>query len=269
MLRALLLVVHLAWGLILATRLAFGGSEPRERLAQRWHRRLLAILGLRLRVEGLPLRDPHITVANHVSWLDIPVLGALEPTRFVGKSEIRDWPVAGWLATAAGTFFLRRGSGGTGPLLDRLVPHLRARGSVVIFPEGTTTDGSEVRPFHARLFGAAVVARCPVQPVTIRYGVTPRGRQRRAVHRRRLARRAPPAAAAGPGPGRPRAVRTAAAARRQPGRAGARGRKFRARGAAAAASAWPAGDRHDPAVAAGVAPEPGLGSLTPVRRATA
>lgn len=175
MLRALLLVVHLAWGLILATRLAFGGSEPRERLAQRWHRRLLAILGLRLRVEGLPLRDPHITVANHVSWLDIPVLGALEPTRFVGKSEIRDWPVAGWLATAAGTFFLRRGSGGTGPLLDRLVPHLRARGSVVIFPEGTTTDGSEVRPFHARLFGAAVVARCPVQPVTIRYGVTPEG----------------------------------------------------------------------------------------------
>jgi 1-acyl-sn-glycerol-3-phosphate acyltransferase len=175
LLRALLLIVHLAWGLVLATRLAFGGGAPRERLAQRWHRRLLAILGLRVRVEGMPLREPHVTVANHVSWLDIPVLGALEPTRFVGKSEIRDWPIAGWLATAAGTFFLRRGQGGTGPLLDRLVPHLRARGSVVVFPEGTTTDGSEVRPFHARLFGAALVARCPVQPVTIQYGVTADG----------------------------------------------------------------------------------------------
>ena len=53
-----------------------------------------------------------MTVANHVSWLDIPALAALEATRFVSKSEVRDWPVAGWLAVAAGTFFLRRGKGG-------------------------------------------------------------------------------------------------------------------------------------------------------------
>jgi 1-acyl-sn-glycerol-3-phosphate acyltransferase len=179
LLRALLLVVHVAWGLALAAWLALGAPrQPRERLAQRWHRRLLAILGLRLRVEGVPLREPHMTVANHVSWLDIPVLGALEalePVRFVGKSEIRDWPVAGWLATAAGTFYLRRGKGGTAPLLDRLVPHLRAAGSVAIFPEGTTTDGSEVRPFHARLFAAALDAGCPVQPVTIQYGLSDDG----------------------------------------------------------------------------------------------
>lgn len=175
MLRALLLIAHLAWGLLLATWLAFGAPARREEVAQRWHRRLLAIFGLRLQVEGMPLREPHVTMANHVSWLDIPVLGALEPTRFVGKSEIRDWPIAGWLAMAAGTFFLRRGKGGSAPLLDRLVPHLRARGSVVIFPEGTTTDGTEVRPFHARLFGAAVVSPCPVQPVTIQYGLSDDG----------------------------------------------------------------------------------------------
>jgi len=173
--RALLLVAHLAWGLVLAAWLALGGRARREALAQRWHRRLLAIFGVRLRVEGMPLREPHVTVANHVSWLDIPVLGALEPTRFVGKSEIRDWPIAGWLATAAGTFFLRRGKGGSTPLLERLVPHLRAQGSVVIFPEGTTTDGTEVQPFHARLFGAAIVACCPVQPVTIQYGLSDEG----------------------------------------------------------------------------------------------
>jgi 1-acyl-sn-glycerol-3-phosphate acyltransferase len=175
LLKAPLLLAHLAWGLVLAAWLTLGAPRPREHLAQRWHRRLLAILGLQLRVEGRPLREPHLTVANHVSWLDIPVLGALEPTRFVGKSEIRDWPLAGWLAIAGGTFFLRRGKGGTAPLLDRLVPHLRAAGSVAIFPEGTTTDGTAVRPFHARLFAAALEAPCPVQPVTIQYGLDPDG----------------------------------------------------------------------------------------------
>ena len=176
MLRAALLVVHIAWGLILATLLAFGAARrSRERLAQRWHNRLLGIFGVRLRVEGAPLHEPHITVANHVSWLDIPILGALEPTRFVGKSEIRLWPIAGWLATAAGTFFLRRGKGGAALLVDRLVPHLLAKGSLVIFPEGTTTDGTEVRPFHARLLGAAIGAQRPIQPVTIQYGLSEDG----------------------------------------------------------------------------------------------
>lgn len=173
LLKALLLLVHLAWGLMLAARVAVGGSRvARERLAQRWYCRLLGILGLRLRVEGVPLREPHITVANHISWLDIPVLGAIEPTRFVGKSEIRDWPIAGWLAIAAGTFFIRRAKGGSAPLLERLVPHLRKAGSVVLFPEGTTTDGSHVRPFHPRLFAAAIDSDRPVQPVTLQYGLT-------------------------------------------------------------------------------------------------
>lgn len=174
MLRALLLAAHLAYGVALCAWLALGGSRrtPRERLAQDWHWRLLDILGVRLRMEGTPLRVPHMTVANHVSWLDIPVLGALEPTRFVSKSEVRHWPIAGWFAVACGTFFIRRGKGGARPLIEQLVPHLRSAGSVVIFPEGTTTDGSEVRPFHARLFGAAIEAGCPVQPVTLQYGLS-------------------------------------------------------------------------------------------------
>jgi len=173
--RALLLIAHVAWGLLLATWLTFGDGSSREGAAQRWHRRLLAILRVRLRVEGMPLREPHLTAANHVSWLDIPVLGTIEPTRFVSKSEVRSWPIAGWLASAGGTFFLRRGKGGTGPLLDRLVSHLQRDGSVVVFPEGTTTDGSEVLPFHARLFAAAVQADRPVQPVTIQYGLSEDG----------------------------------------------------------------------------------------------
>lgn len=175
MLRALRLVVHLAWGLVLAARLALDRRLAPEPLAQRWHRGLLGILRLRLRVEGLPLREAHLTVANHVSWLDIPVLGAIEATRFVGKAEIRDWPVAGRLASAAGTFYLRRGNARSEPLVERLAAHLRARGRAVVFPEGTTTDGTEVRAFHPRLLQAAIDAQCPVQPVTLQYALSDAG----------------------------------------------------------------------------------------------
>lgn len=177
LLRALLLVVHLIYGVGLVVYVTCGGARrvPRERLTQSWNWRLLEIFGVRLQMEGAPLRGAHVTVANHVSWLDIPVLAALEPTRFISKSEVRHWPIAGWFAVAAGTFFIRRGKGGAAPLLERLAPHLRAGGSVVLFPEGTTTDGTEVRPFHARLFQAAIDAQCPVQPVTLQYGLAPHG----------------------------------------------------------------------------------------------
>lgn len=178
MLRALLLLAHLVYGLGLVVHVLAGGSRrsPRERLTQDWSWRLLQILGIRVQMEGTPLRGAHLTAANHVSWLDIPVLAALEPTRFVAKAEVRHWPLAGWFAVAAGTFFIRRGKGGAAPLLEKLVPHLRRSGTVVVFPEGTTTDGTAVRPFHPRLFQAAIDARCPVQPVTLQYGLAPDGR---------------------------------------------------------------------------------------------
>ena len=174
MLRLPLLLAHLITGLAFAFWVAIDNDRriTRERLAQIWSRRLLAIFRIRLKVEGVPMRGAHMTVANHVSWLDIPVLAALEPTRFVSKSEVRDWPIAGWLARAAGTFFIRRGKGGAAPLLERLTPHLRAGGMVVLFPEGTTTDGRSVRPFHPRLLSAAIEANVPLQPVTLHYGLS-------------------------------------------------------------------------------------------------
>lgn len=180
--RAFLLILLLLAGLLLAAVLLADrrGRLSRERLGQWWHRRLLAIFNIRLRVRGAAIVTPQLTVANHVSWLDIHVLGSLLPTRFISKSEVRDWPVAGALAEAAGTFYLRRGrgrrpaavepcTGGSRPLLEKLVPHLRAGGSVTLFPEGTTTDGARVQPFHARLFGAAIESACHVQPVALRY----------------------------------------------------------------------------------------------------
>lgn len=171
-LRGARLIIHLLVGLgaVVAVKADVSGRLQPERIARRWSARLLRILAIRVRVVGEVLRERHVTVANHVSWLDITLLSACEDTRFIAKSEIRDWPIAGWLANAAGTFYIRRGKGGARPLVERLVPHLAAGGSVVLFPEGTTTDGSDVLPFHARLFSAPIDADAWVQPVALRYG---------------------------------------------------------------------------------------------------
>lgn len=170
--RATRLILHLVVGVLLcgAVHLDRLGWLNPQRLTQWWNSVLLDILNIRLTIHGRPVRGARMSVANHVSWLDIPLIAASEPTRFVSKSEVRHWPVAGWLANAAGTFYIQRGKGGARPLLDQLTPHLAQGGNIVIFPEGTTTDGSHVRDFHARLFAAAIDAQCPVQPIAIRYG---------------------------------------------------------------------------------------------------
>ena len=171
--RLLLLIPHLAYGLLLALLLRLGVRrrvDP-QLLAQHWSRGLLRILGLRLQVNGPAPQEGGLIVANHVSWLDIPVLSASRPLRFVSKSEVRRWPVAGWLADAAGTFYIRRGKGGSRPLIRRLLPHLESGGSVAVFPEGTTTSGRNVMAFHPRLFAAAIEARRPVHVVALRYGL--------------------------------------------------------------------------------------------------
>ncbi len=183
--RTLLLTLHLALGLLLAgvvgldswTSLRTGWRKrlSPEKLASWWSRRLLAIFNIQVAVSGRGLAGPRVLVANHVSWLDIPVIASLEATRFVAKSEVRHWPLAGWLAMAAGTFFIRRGKGGSKPLLAKATPHLKAGGSFLFFPEGTTTAGNSVLKFHSRLFSAAIEAQCPVQPLALRYELTERG----------------------------------------------------------------------------------------------
>lgn len=169
--RSSILVVHLLIGLLLAALVGIEGGRrfPRERLGGWWHRRLLRILNIHLKIHGKPLRGPRALVCNHISWLDIHILGACEPTRFVSKAEVRDWPIAGWLANAAGTFYLKRGAGGTRDLINELSQQL-ARGPVTFFPEGTTTEGDRVLRFQPRLFAAAIEAGCPIQPIALRFG---------------------------------------------------------------------------------------------------
>ncbi|HEY1077828.1 MAG TPA: lysophospholipid acyltransferase family protein [Fontimonas sp.] len=178
LLRGARLLIHIVSGVLVSTavNLDFSGRLRPAAIARWWSLRLLQILDIELVVHGRRATGATVTAANHVSWLDIPVISTGEQCQFIAKSEIRHWPVAGSLAKAAGTFYLRRGKGGAKPLIEALVPHLAAGGSVVLFPEGTTTDGRQVLPFHARLFSAAIDARALVQPLTLRYGAGRHGR---------------------------------------------------------------------------------------------
>ncbi len=177
LLRSLRVALHLAFALALCTviNLDFTGRVNADDWSRRWLRRLMHLIGIRFVVHGTPLAGGQMIVCNHVSWIDIPLVGAALSSRFVAKSEIRHWPMIGFIARAIGTLFIRRGAGGSKPLLEKLKPHLDRGGAVVIFPEGTTTDGHEVLPFHPRLFQAALDCRTTVQPVALRYGLTAEG----------------------------------------------------------------------------------------------
>lgn len=170
--RAIRVFCHVLLAVFLCTliNLDFTHRIDADDWARRWVKRLIRIMGIRYVVHGTPVAGGQMIVCNHVSWIDIPLVSATLSSRFVAKSEIQHWPMIGFIARAIGTFFIRRGAGGSKPLLEKLKPHLDAGGSIVIFPEGTTTDGHDVKPFHPRLFQAALDCEAPVQPVAIRYG---------------------------------------------------------------------------------------------------
>ena len=136
-----------------------------------WSRRLLGILGMKVRTRGLrQLPAPCLIVSNHSSWLDIFVISARFPAVFVAKSEIRSWPLIGLLCTRAGTIFIERGRRASARHAGRqLTSALREGRAVSIFPEGTTTDGLQVAVFHRALFQPAIDAGARVQPVLLRY----------------------------------------------------------------------------------------------------
>ena len=141
----------------------------RQRLTRWFLARLGGALPFRVRVEGELPTQPMLWVSNHVSWTDIPLLGALQPMSFLSKAEVRDWPVAGWLAHKGGTQFIRRGAGDSSQVGQQLTRHLQQGHHLLIFPEGTTTDGLALRTFHGRLLSSAIDSGVALQPVAIRY----------------------------------------------------------------------------------------------------
>lgn len=154
----------------LMERLRVGNSMARRQRWTSWFMaRLTAALPFRVTVSGKLPPQPMLWVSNHVSWTDIPLLGMLAPLSFLSKAEVRTWPVAGWLALKAGTLFIRRGSGDSKLIQKQMGQHLLGKHSLVIFPEGTTTDGRSLRTFHGRLLSSSIETEVPVQPVAIQY----------------------------------------------------------------------------------------------------
>ena len=143
--------------------------DRRQRWSQFFMTRLSNALPFRVRVVGELPATPMLWVSNHVSWTDIALLGQLTPLSFLSKSEVRGWPVAGWLAAKAGSLFIRRGAGDSQLLREQMTRHLQQPLPLLMFPEGTTTDGNSVRTFHGRLLSAAIDSRVSLQPVAIRY----------------------------------------------------------------------------------------------------
>jgi 1-acyl-sn-glycerol-3-phosphate acyltransferase len=171
-LRLARVMVHLVAGLATcALVFPLASRNMRERLTRRWSRKLLGLCRVRVeQAEGAPVLEHALIVANHVSWLDIFVINALHPCRFVAKAEIRSWPVLGWLAAAAGTIFIARGNRRElRHIFKGLVTVLEGGQRVAFFPEGTTGLQGEVLPFHANLFEAAIDAKLPVQPYVLSY----------------------------------------------------------------------------------------------------
>lgn len=139
---------------------------PWARFCFRWGCRCL---GLNIHQHGAPSDTTVLFVSNHISWSDIPILGSLAPIRFLSKAEVGQWPVIGWLAQQAGTLFIRRGGGQARQVRHQIVDNLQAGENVLVYPEGTTSAGLTVLPFHGLLLKAAPESRTPIQPVTIAY----------------------------------------------------------------------------------------------------
>lgn len=172
--RAARLALHVLYGAVVAALILHRVSEKHQHfLISRWAKQLLQILNIRIITRGiLPDRDVMGTlfVGNHISWLDIHALNSLRAVRFVAKSEIRGWPVFGWLASQTNTLFIERErKTDAARIVETIADSLKQGDSLCYFPEGTTTDGTEIKPFKRSLIQAAIDANVPVWPFSISY----------------------------------------------------------------------------------------------------
>lgn len=167
--RALIHAFGGAW--TITTRFPRWDAPQREAMVQAWSLKMLALLGIRLELHGRPCAGgPMLLVANHISWLDIVVMHAARYCRFVSKADVMHWPLIGTLATGSGTIYIERASRRDALRVVHRVAGSLNRGEVVaVFPEGTTSDGVDLLPFHGNLIQAAISAGAPVQPVALSF----------------------------------------------------------------------------------------------------
>jgi len=172
-LRLALVGLHLAWGAgIVAAVYPFIRQPRRERIRSAWSRQLLTLLKLRIETALDPLADiDHgLLVANHVSFIDIFAINAVLPSSFVAKDEVAGWPLIGWLAARNDTVFIERGSRRAAQATRQRIQSALAAGKrLAVFPEGTTSPGVQVLPFHSAMFQGAIDASAKVHVLAVEY----------------------------------------------------------------------------------------------------
>ena len=139
------------------------------RYVQYFCRRLCKVFNIEIQVHGEIPREPALWVSNHISWLDVAVLGSGARVFFLAKAEIEKWPLLGKLAKGGGTLFIKRGSGDSVKIREQMTDFLKQDSPVLFFPEATTSDGTRIKKVHGRLLGAAIEAQRPVQVCLICY----------------------------------------------------------------------------------------------------
>lgn len=171
--RASRLLCHLAYGTLLAMAYPLLRLSLRQTVLKRWSIELLAILHVRLEIIGrhsAAAGQGPLLVANHISWLDVFAINAIRPSCFIAKSEVSDWPLIGLLCRRMQTIFIERDiRRDTMRINSQAGETLHAGETVVLFPEGTSTDGTQVRHFHTSLFQCAIDRQAAILPVAIRY----------------------------------------------------------------------------------------------------
>ena len=192
-LRAVLFSAHVILGVaIVLVIFPFAGQAARNGINRVWSRVLIALAGARVQAAGVaisdalardgvdPLTSGRLALANHVSWMDIFAINAVLPSRFIAKAEIGKWPLLGVLVSRSGTLYIERGRRHAVAALNKTVrEHLKLGETIVVFGEGTTTDGSVLLPFHSNVIAPALDVGAEIWPVAIRY--TERGRRSSAA----------------------------------------------------------------------------------------
>ena len=170
--RSILVINHVFIGLAISfIFFKFLTNSSKQKIISWWHGKFTKFLNIKISVNGKLPKLPSLIVSNHVSWLDIIVIGHLVPTVFLSKKEVKRWPILGLLTKLAGTIFINRGNGQSEKIKKSMIDKFSKNYSVTIFPEGTTSDGKNVKSFFPRLYAAAIEKNIPVVPVSIYYHV--------------------------------------------------------------------------------------------------
>jgi len=174
--KGILVVFHLLFGLLIVAlscqlfKHEWHFSSPGKFIVKYWLWALRKILNVRITVDGVVSHKPVFFVSNHISWTDIIILGSLSPLTFLSRSDVADWPLIGRLSRMSGTLFIdRETKSAIVQVQQQLKDTLEKNKSVLIFPEGGTSDGKQVKPFKSPLYQAAVDSNCEIQSIALEY----------------------------------------------------------------------------------------------------